>query len=91
MKTAMALLLILSVTTGCATQSMIARIPRGPGPSFQETASDPFPPTPSQNQLMPRLVIPSTGGAPVVGIPIGGDLYIPVTGGAPIPGMPIGP
>ena len=92
METVIALLLILSATTGCATQSMVAR---SPGCAVQATASDPFPPTmaaPSQTQnMMPRLVIPFTGGAPVIGIPVGGDLYLPVTGGAPIPGMPIGP
>ena len=92
MKTFFALLLVLSVTAGCATQSMIARSPETTASSFQEAVSDPFPPIPSQNQnMMPRLVIPSTGGPPVMGIPVGGDLYIPVTGGAPIPGMPISP
>jgi hypothetical protein len=94
-KTVIALLLALSVTTGCATQDLIAHSPGSTGPSFQENASDPFPPmmaAPSQGQDMtPRLVIPSTGGAPVIGIPVGGDLYIPVTGGAPIPGMPVFP
>jgi hypothetical protein len=39
----------------------------------------------------PRLVIPATGGAPVVAIPLGGNLYLPVTGGPPVPGTPIGP
>ncbi len=92
MKTVIALLLILSATTGCATQSIVARGPGNTGWSFQDNASDPFPPTSAQNQnMMPRLIIPSTGGPPVIGIPVGGDLYIPVTGGAPIPGMPIGP
>jgi hypothetical protein len=94
-KTVLALLLVLSATAGCVTQSMVAGSPGSAGPSFLETASDPFPPTlagpsPDQN-MMPRLVIPSTGGAPVIGIPVGGDLYLPVTGGAPIPGMPVGP
>jgi len=94
-KTVIALLLVLSVTTGCATQGLVARSPGSSDPSFLETSSDPFPPTmtaPSQGlDMTPRLVIPSTGGAPVIGIPVGGDLYIPVTGGAPIPGMPVFP
>jgi hypothetical protein len=91
-KTVIALLLVVSITTGCATQSMIERSAGNTGPSFPETAGDPFPLTPPMNQnMMPRLIIPSTGGPPVIGIPVGGDLYIPVTGGAPIPGMPIGP
>ena len=95
MKTVIPLLLVISAITGCATQGLVARSPGSTDPSFQETASDPFPPNmaaPSQSQdMMPRLVIPSTGGAPVIGIPVGGDLYIPVTGGAPIPAMPISP
>jgi hypothetical protein len=91
-KTLMALLLVLSVTTGCATQSLVAGSPGNPGPAFEETASNPFPLTsPQIPNMMPRLVIPATGGPPVTGIPVGGNLYIPVTGGAPIVGIPIGP
>jgi hypothetical protein len=41
--------------------------------------------------MAPRMVIPATGGAPILGIPVGGGLYIPVTGGAPIPGTPVTP
>ena len=92
MKTLLALLLVLSSTTGCVTQGLVAGDPASSGSSFVDTASDPFPPTPAQiPNMMPRLVIPATGGPPVIGIPVGGDLYIPVTGGAPIPEMPITP
>ena len=92
MKTLMALLLVLSATTGCATQGLVAGSPANSGPSFVDTAPDPFPPTPPQiPNMMPRLVIPVTGGPPVIGIPVGGDLYVPVTGGPPIPGMPVSP
>jgi hypothetical protein len=93
-KTVIPLLLVISAITGCATQGLVARSPGNADPSFQESASDPFPSTaaPSQSQdMMPRLVIPLTGGAPVIGIPVGGNLYIPVTGGPPIPGMPVSP
>ena len=38
-----------------------------------------------------RIIIPATGGPPVIGIPIGGDLYIPVTGGTPVVGTPVSP
>jgi hypothetical protein len=38
----------------------------------------------------PQLIIPVTGGAPVVGIPLGGGVYLPVTGDGPIVGIPIG-
>jgi hypothetical protein len=90
-KTLIALLLVLSATTGCATQGLVAGSPNA-GPSFVDTAPDPFPPTPPQiPNMMPRLVIPVTGGPPVIGIPVGGDLYISVTGGPPIPGIPVSP
>jgi hypothetical protein len=35
--------------------------------------------------------MPVTGGAPVIGIPLGGDLFLPVTGGAPVTGIPLSP
>jgi hypothetical protein len=54
------------------------------------TASTIFPP--SQEQSMgPRIVLPATGGPPVVGIPLGGNIYMPVTGGDPIIGIPTSP
>ncbi len=43
------------------------------------------------NNLGPQLVVPVTGGAPVIGIPVGGNLYVPVTGGPPVVGLPTGP
>ncbi|GEM_PF-5576845 len=94
MKTVVTLVLVLSVITGCATQGVVARGVGSEAPSLTGTAADPFPPmaAPSQDQnMMPRVVIPVTGGAPVVGIPVGGGLYVPVTGGAPIPGILTGP
>jgi hypothetical protein len=39
----------------------------------------------------PRLVLPATGGPPVLAIPLGGGIYLPVTGGIPTPGTPISP
>jgi hypothetical protein len=91
-KTLLAFLLVLSATTGCATQGLLAGSPANSGPSFVDTAPDPFPPTPAQiPNMMPLLVIPVTGSPPVIGIPVGSDLYIPVTGGPPIPGMPVSP
>src|SRR5580698_3362061 len=46
------------------------------------------PPIPSS---APQLVLPALGGLPVLGIPVGGNLYIPVTGGLPVIGIPTGP
>lgn len=50
----------------------------------------PLPPT-LQNDSMPQMVMPMTGGLPVTAIPIGGNLYQPLTGGPPEPGIPLGP
>ena len=49
------------------------------------------PSLPDPDTTTPRIIIPVTGGAPVVGIPLGGDLYLPVTGGAPVVGISTGP
>jgi hypothetical protein len=48
------------------------------------------PPFQPQN-LGPQIIIPTTGGAPVLGIPLGGNIFQPVTGGAPVIGIPTGP
>lgn len=37
------------------------------------------------------MVIPSTGGPPVLATPLGAGVYLPVTGGAPITGIPTSP
>jgi len=46
------------------------------------------PAVPGPQNAGPTLVIPATGGPPVIAIPAGG-IYVPVTGGAPITGTPI--
>lgn len=48
-------------------------------------------PTAPTDPNSPRLIIPATGGAPVLATPLGGGLYLPVTGGAPVPGTPVHP
>ena len=57
--------------------------------SRPQTATPPTRSTAGNNSA--RLIVPATGGAPVMAIPIGGNLYLPVTGGAPIPGIPVTP
>jgi hypothetical protein len=49
-----------------------------------------FPLSREQN-IRPSIVLPVTGGAPVIGIPLGGDIFLPVTGGAPVIGIPTSP
>jgi hypothetical protein len=89
------ILIILVSIAGCATL--------GSAPGTQVSSSSPVaaasadfapapsaPPFPDQN-IGPRIIMPVTGGAPILGIPFGGDMYLPVTGGAPVMGMPITP
>ena len=47
-------------------------------------------PGPDMHSTGPTLMIPATGGAPVMAIPLGGNVFLPVTGGSgPVPGIPI--
>jgi hypothetical protein len=95
MKTLIPLILLLSVTTGCATLGSVVPEQGSNGSAFEGAASTapsaPIAPPLQDQNIGPRLVIPATGGAPVIGIPVGGNFYLPVTGGAPITGIPIGP
>ncbi len=98
MKTLLLLILVLSAA-GCATLGTVPGT-NGTGDSGAGDASSsaaatmdpPFQDQAFQNQnIGPRTVLPATGGAPVLGIPLGGDIFLPVTGGAPIVGIPTGP
>jgi hypothetical protein len=51
-----------------------------PGASFDDSSSQ-------STNTGPQMVIPATGGAPVMATPVGGDMYVPVTGGPPIVGI----
>jgi hypothetical protein len=66
-------------------------IPAGasPGASFADSsqAGPSFDASSSSQDSGPQMVIPATGGAPVMATPVGGDMYVPVTGGAPIVGI----
>jgi hypothetical protein len=94
MKAATLLLLSILTASGCATLNSgpgnsVGSAPGGNAGAASTAASDPFPP--QQDTTSPRLIIPATGGVPVIGIPVGGDLYIPVTGGPPVIGISTGP
>jgi hypothetical protein len=94
MKAATLLVLSVLAATGCAT---LSPVPGNSGriASDQQAAaaapaiSDPFPP--QDDNASPRLIIPVTGGPPVIGIPVGGGLFVPVTGGPPVIGISTGP
>jgi hypothetical protein len=61
--------------------------------------ADPFPAPPGIEfpapAVMPdnaaRLVLPASGGSPVLGLSLGGALYLPATGGPPVVGIPLTP
>ena len=91
MKTLMLLILTFSIA-GCATlgtapdtQGNFA--PPADDASIAAPATSPFP----EQNLSPQIIIPVTGGAPVIGIPLGGNLFEPVTGGAPVIGISTSP
>jgi hypothetical protein len=96
MKIAIALLITVFAVSGCSALGPLQ-------PDSQQTnfgtnnsessaalaAPDPFPAR-TQN-TGPQVIIPVTGGPPVLGIPVGGNLFVPVTGGPPVPGIPTSP
>ena len=92
MKTIGVLIVALFTLTGCATTDMLQSGESSGGavmsslaPSPADTPDISFPS--QSSNIGPSLVIPATGGAPVVGLPLGPDLYLPVTGGPPIVGI----
>jgi hypothetical protein len=95
MKTVISLILVVFVVTGCATLGPTSGNPASTGSTNTDAGSSTAAPTtafPSQDQdFGPRLIIPATGGPPVIGIPVGGDLFLPVTGGPPVTGIPTSP
>jgi hypothetical protein len=95
MKSLTSLILVVFAATGCATLGPNQGVAGSTGSAGGDAASSSPAPTsvfsPQDQNLGPRLVIPATGGPPVIGIPVGGGLFLPVTGGPPIVGIPTGP
>jgi hypothetical protein len=89
-------LLILALSTAaCATLGTAPDTQASMGSPTEESATvsvSPASPPSSQDQNTgPQIIIPATGGAPVIGIPLGGNIYLPVTGGVPVIGIPTSP
>jgi len=88
------LLILVCTAAGCATLGTVpgtqGNTAAGAPEATTSIAATIDPPSEDQNSG-PRLFIPVTGGAPGIGIPLGGDLFLPVTGGAPVIGIPTGP
>jgi hypothetical protein len=100
MKALIPIILVITAA-GCATPGTIPGAQGSGGYTVvaaateSAAATDSAPATiapPFQDQnLGPRIIIPTTGGAPILGIPLGGNIYLPLTGGAPVIGIPIAP
>jgi hypothetical protein len=94
MKTLILMILVVS-SAGCATLGSVpgAQVTTGsivPAAGIDFAPATSAPPFPDQN-IGPRIIMPVTGGAPVIGIPLGGNIFLPVTGGAPVIGIPLTP
>jgi hypothetical protein len=86
--------LIVFAVTGCATLGPMGD-PGSTGSAYDEARSASAAVTtlspPQDENTGPRLIVPATGGAPLIGIPVGGNLFLPVTGGPPVVGIPTSP
>ena len=74
------LLLALPMASGCMTAYGAPSY----GPAEQAS------PAPADD-WSPRMVVPATGGPPVLAMPLGGGMYLPVTGEPPMAGTPLAP
>jgi hypothetical protein len=90
----LAILALVLFVTGCPTVSAMQGNASSPiaSASPAQQSITPFSSwgtfSAQQPSSGPRFVTPATGGTPVWGTPIGGNLYLPATGGPPIVGMP---
>jgi hypothetical protein len=89
------IVMLAGSAAGCATSSALPMNELG-RPGAESGVATPFDPAPTAAisqppDTTPRIVLPATGGAPFVGIPVGVDLYLPVTGGPPVVGLSTGP
>jgi hypothetical protein len=98
MKTALACCLVVVAGAGCVTSGPGSSAPgsagslTGAAASGVVSAPDPFPaPLQAPANFGPQLIIPVTGGPPVMALPLGGTLYQPLTGDPPVTGMPLFP
>lgn len=93
MRTALVGMVALVAMTGCMTLRPMPNSGQIDRSSLsQTTATHPTTtPAPATRNTGPSLVLPATGGAPVMAIQLGGGLYLPLTGGAPVVGIPLTP
>jgi hypothetical protein len=91
----LAALILLSVTAGCVTLHGVPSSHPGDGSSGNATTSaapmSVSPVSPQAQSIGPHLVLPTTGGAPIMAIQLGGNIYQPLTGGPPVIGIRVSP
>lgn len=93
MKTAWLSSVVLFAAAACVPNGGVRNNQQGSN-SQPDIAASSFPdpaPVPSPPDMSPKMVLPATGGVPVVGIPLGGNMFLPATGGPPVVGIPISP
>ena len=95
MKTACLSAVILFAATACVPNGGVRNSQQSSNAAPDPVAAsfpDPAPPAPSPfPDMSPKMVLPATGGIPVVGIPLGGNMFLPATGGPPVVGIPLSP
>ena len=89
------LILALSAASGCATMGAVQSNHRSDSLSFDAPSSlfpapPLFPPWPEVN-TGPRLILPASGGPPVMALPLGSGVYLPLTADPPVVGIPLAP
>ena len=87
MNKALMIMLLAFSMSACATTGALQDNAAAGATNLDSAPSISSTPEPSFPDMTPRIIIPVTGGAPVVGIPLGGNLFMPVTGGAPVVGI----
>ena len=98
MKPVLVCCLVVAGAAGCVTGGPWAGAAgSGGSQAFIAPAADasspvtfPSPPQPPPD-FGPRLIVPVTGGPPVMALPLGGMIYQPVTGDPPVTGIPVFP
>ena len=86
-------LIILAVLAlaGCATRASRLTGASDPAPSTVAGASAGAAVSSARPTGMPQLVVPVSGGAMLVALPLGSSLFLPLDGGAPVTGLAVSP
>jgi hypothetical protein len=90
MKSVWGLILFLSVAAGCATTGAVSSNQPSHGSWTEAPSSSAAFPSQDLN-TGPRLILPASGGPPVMALPLGSGVYLPLTADPPVVGIPLAP